>query len=369
MRFAIGLAVAVVLAMAGAAQARSPEALLARFQPVTVFHPAEEFRPVPVEAFLRDSNLEAATGPGTWVVADPAPFADSLPTASPPAWRLDQRDCLASAPLGDLPCDAAGAADEPGRLVYGRVARIGQRIVLQYWLFYYENVYRYPYLPPGSIWQSHEGDWESVTVVLSASPLQPLVAGYSRHCSGEARPWAATARRNGHPIVYVALGSHANYFERGRHEVERRCLRPEVIAGFRRAGLPLPADVAVAGPAGGPAILGLAEGFAVQRVGRARPGWIRFPGFWGELEYWGAPPPIGIIPVGPSPLGPVQHAVWRRPLATLARWRAAGPAAGCATPGWARPAPARTSCRRAPPSRGGPPARRPARRRPRGRRR
>jgi hypothetical protein len=327
MRFAIGLAVALVLVMAGTAQARSPEALLARFQPVTVFHPAEEFRPVPVEAFIRDAALEAASGPAGWVVADPAPTAASLPAASPPAWRLNQRDCSAGAPLGDLACYAAGAADEPGRVVYGRVARVEGRTVLQYWLFYYDNVYRYPFLPPGTIWQSHEGDWEVVNVVLSAAG-EPLLVGLSQHCSGETRSWAATPRRNGHPVVYVALGSHANYFAPGVHQVERGCLPAEVIAGFQRAGLPLPADVAAAGPAAGPAALGLPETAAVERVGRARPGWIRFPGVWGELEYWGAPPPIGTVPVRSSPVGPAFHAAWRRPLATFASWRAARPFSG-----------------------------------------
>jgi hypothetical protein len=322
----LALAALAALAFASAANAAPSAKLLARFQPVTVFHPAEEFRPVPVEALIRDSSLEAATGPTEWIVVDPDPTAASLPTTSPPVWRLNQRDCFAGAPLGDLACYVAGAADEPARLAYGRVARHGQRIVLQYWLFYYDNFYRYPFLPPGSIWQSHEGDWEVVNVVLSKRKRQPLFVGYSQHCSGETRPWAETPQVKGHPLVYVAHGSHANYFEPGLHEVDPACLSPEVIALFQQAGLPLPADVAAEGTAGGPAGLGLPESVAIRRVRPEEPAWIRYPGFWGELEYISAPAPIGTAPIGPSPVGPALHTVWQRPLATLATWRPTPPA-------------------------------------------
>lgn len=317
----LAVAALVALALAGAAQAASPARLLAKFQPVTIFHPGEEFRPTPVEAFIRDSNLEVATSPTDWTIVDPNPTAESLPTVSPPVWRLNQRDCFAGAPLGDLACYVAGAADEPGRLVYGRVARPGKRIVLQYWLFYYDNLYRYPFLPAGAIWQSHEGDWEVVNIVLSKKSRKPLLVGYSQHCSGETRPWAETPRVNGHPKVYVAHGSHANYFEPGLHEFDRACLLPDVIAFFQQAGLPLPADVAAEGPAAGPASLGLGESVAVQRVTPDEPAWIRYPGFWGELEYFHAPPPIGTQPFGASPVGPAFHAAWQHPLATLTSWR------------------------------------------------
>jgi Subtilase family len=317
----LALAVLLVLMLAGAAQAASPARLLAKFQPVTVFHPGEEFRPIPVEGFVGDSNLEAAISETEWVVVDPDPSADSLPTASPTLWRLNQRDCFAGAPLGDLACYVAGAADEPGRVVYGRVARPGERIVLQYWYFYYDNLYRYPFLPTGAIWQSHEGDWEVVNVVLAKYSRKPLRVGYSQHCSGETRPWAVTPRVNGHPKVYVAHGSHANYFEPGLHEFDRACLPAEVIGFFQQADLPLPADVAEEGPAAGPGSLGLDETVAVRRVTPDEPAWIQFPGFWGEYEYFHAPDPIGTRPFGISPVGPAFHEVWQHPLATLATWR------------------------------------------------
>jgi hypothetical protein len=317
--FVLAAGVLAALALAGTAEAAgSTPKLLTKFQPVLVFHPAEEFRPTAVESFVRDARLEAATGPTTWTVVDPDPSADGLPSSSPPVWRLNQEPCFAGAPLGDLACYVAGAADEPGVTVYGRVARDGKSIVLQYWLFYYDNLYRYPFLPPGAIWQSHEGDWEVVNVVLT-NQKRPVEVGLSAHCSGETRAWAATERRDGHPTVYVALGSHANYFEPGLHEFDRACLPAQVIDFFQQAGLPLPADAAAPGPAAGPKRLGL-QPARIATISNGSPGWVAFPGFWGELEYFSAPAPIGTVPFGTSPVGPVFHDVWDEPLATLAGW-------------------------------------------------
>ena len=235
--FAAGALAALALAGTAPAAGSTPK-LLKKFQPVLVFHPDEEFRPTTVESFIRDSDLEAATSPTTWTVVNPSPTPDDLPTSSPPVWRLNQQPCFAGAPLGDLPCYVVGASDEPGVTVYGRVVKDGKSIVLQYWLFYYDNLYRYPFLPLGAIWQSHEGDWEVVNVVLT-NQKRPVAVGLSEHCSGETRDWAETERRDGHPTVYVALGSHANYFEPGLHEFEQACLPAQVIAFFQQAGLPL----------------------------------------------------------------------------------------------------------------------------------
>ena len=187
-RHLFALAALAWLAVAAPAHAsQGVPKLLTKFQPVLVFHPGEELRPTTVESFVRDANLEAATSPTTWTVVNGNPTADDLPATSPPVWRLNQRTCFAGAPLGDLACYVAGAADEPGVTVYGRLVRDEQRIVLQYWLFYYDNLYRYPFLPLGAIWQSHEGDWEVVNVVLS-NAKRPLAVGLSQHCPGRRGP-------------------------------------------------------------------------------------------------------------------------------------------------------------------------------------
>jgi hypothetical protein len=116
-RHLFALALAALAGLAVAVPAHSSEGvpkLLTKFQPVLVFHPDEEFRPTTVESFVRDANLEAATSPTTWTVVNGSATADDLPVTSPPEWRLNQRTCFAGAPLGDLACYVAGAADEPG---------------------------------------------------------------------------------------------------------------------------------------------------------------------------------------------------------------------------------------------------------------
>ena len=129
-RSLLALAIAALVSLCATATADASATvpkLLRKFQPVLVLYPGEEFRPTTVESFVRDSNLEAATSPTTWVIVNPSPDgrrpADSEPAgvAAEPA-RLFRR----GTPLGDLACYVAGAAGEPGATVYGRVARDGR---------------------------------------------------------------------------------------------------------------------------------------------------------------------------------------------------------------------------------------------------
>ena len=92
---------------------------------------------------------------------------------------------------------------------------------IQYWFYYW-----------GDEWENvHESDWEMVQLSFNAtSPLDALskppgMVSYSQHgplagitTGGETATWATNkVRKEGgtHPDVYVAEGSHANYFEPG----------------------------------------------------------------------------------------------------------------------------------------------------------
>ena len=188
--------------------------------------------------------------------------------------------------------------------------------MLQYWLFYDYNLWNMPFLPPGFVWQAHEGDWEVVTVVLDAEQT-PVEAAYSQHCTGERRAWSAVPKAPGtsHPIVYVAAGSHANLFAPGAHRISRSCYPPEALAFLDL--LPVaPFDVNVPGATLGPGST------AVERIHDNAPRWLRFPGTWGEAQYVFAAP-VGLVPFGTSPVGPRFHDVWVDPLATIAGYPAA----------------------------------------------
>ena len=122
-------------------------------------------------------------------VVDPQPEPGELPaTTAGVFYRLNQSGCSAAAPLAGSACYAAAASTgSGGDAVYGRVARTATRIVLQYWLYYYDNPLLLPATPFGVFWQSHESDWELVNVVLD-NDQQPVEAAYSQHCTGERMP-------------------------------------------------------------------------------------------------------------------------------------------------------------------------------------
>ena len=193
-------------ALAAGASARpsaapSPAALLDRYVPVLVLHPAEQLAPAPVDGFLADADLEHRAASG-W---EPAP--GPVPTGGADL-RLDQRACAAIDGPAATPCYAASEAAHGGRpVVYGAALRRGSRTELQYWVWYAWDVYS-PTVPPGELWQVHEGDWEAVSVVVDTSG-RPLLVGYSEHGKGVRRDWTKAPKQGTHPLAYVALGSHA----------------------------------------------------------------------------------------------------------------------------------------------------------------
>jgi len=90
-----------------------------------------------------------------------------------------------------------------GYFVYARVTESMEHLVVQYWFFYAFNL--------GSLNQ-HQGDWEMIEIILDSAET-PMYASYSQHFSGEKALWSDVEKVNEtHPRVYVALGSHANYF-------------------------------------------------------------------------------------------------------------------------------------------------------------
>jgi hypothetical protein len=84
-------------------------------------------------------------------------------------------------------------------------------LVIQYWLFYYFNHWV----------NTHDGDWEVSMVFLppereNGSRPDPTYVFLSSHEGGLWRRWPDAPRAgpgDTHPIIYVARGSHAQYFE------------------------------------------------------------------------------------------------------------------------------------------------------------
>lgn len=143
---------------------------------------------------------------------------------------------------------------------YGRIVREDNgAMYLQYWLFYYHN-------PKTFFTQgAHEGDWEMIQIYMSPGGI-PINATYSQHNSRETCSWGYVQKQqSGRPVVYVAEGSHANYFTPGNHAVE--IFESGVSLGFINDfadGARTPPSVPSAANVSSP------------------PNWLQWKGRWGE---------------------------------------------------------------------------------------
>jgi hypothetical protein len=120
--------------------------------------------------------------------------------------------------LSDLP-DAGGRMDFPPSMRdptntpvvgYHRVVKAASLWWHQYWFWYLYN----PWSVAG--FGRHEGDWELVQLgCVDAKGERPVLLTASQHRGGEKREFWHCELDDGRPIVYVALGSHANFFTPG----------------------------------------------------------------------------------------------------------------------------------------------------------
>jgi len=89
-------------------------------------------------------------------------------------------------------------------ITYAHIVRDGitNQTTIQYWFFYYYNDW----------FNKHEGDWEMCQVILNQQG-EPEWVVVSQHHGGSRRPWNTVKVESGtHPVIFVAMGSHANYF-------------------------------------------------------------------------------------------------------------------------------------------------------------
>jgi hypothetical protein len=172
------------------------------------------------------------------------------------------------------------AVAELRNVIHGHARAGGDgRLWLQYWFYYFYNDYS---MAGG--FGLHEGDWEMVQLRMKEDPAKgPEAAIYAQHKHAEYRDWHAveTVDRAGvRPVVYVACGSHASYFEQGLHRVGP--VWWDVTDGERGS----PADTRL-----------------VELDHDALPRWAEWPGVWGStrarIKDIEQPSPPG--PRGPEP--------------------------------------------------------------------
>jgi hypothetical protein len=163
--------------------------------------------------------------------------------------------------------------------VYGHARADSKgRLWLQYWLFYYYNDYNLvAHLIGGG---RHEGDWELVQLRLGPGE-KPELAVYSQHKTAQAKPWSATPKDGNTPRIYIARGSHANYFGTGSHFTG---------TWFDQAD------------GKGPKVTPTLELVADQV-----PAWLHWPGHWGDTKE-------GFLPLDSrSPTSPGRRVHWLDP--------------------------------------------------------
>jgi hypothetical protein len=162
----------------------------------------EKFFPTKVEVMLENSTLWEFDTEKSTKIPQYDKTAEFISDYATPDYYLD---------LNDESCTIDPAlADKQGNLnLYYRV--ICHRyegkmyIVIQYRPFYIFN----------DFYNNHEGDWEMIEILLDYYSCKPIGAAYSRHLDGEYRLWDDIEKKGTHPVVYMALGSHAAYFEEG----------------------------------------------------------------------------------------------------------------------------------------------------------
>jgi hypothetical protein len=308
--------------------------LLTLYQPVLFFHASEDWAPQAVDRYLERVRVERQVAKGTWLrVPPPLPTSYAGCTLSP-CLRLDL-PCALRAGYICYHRQALAETDWKAPVMYGSVAPVpastppppGQTqrpsLLLHYWLFYAVDDW---HSLRDRLWQTHEGDWESITIGLDAAHT-PLFAAYSEHCSGTIFPWRAVAKRGAtHPVAYVALGSHANWFTSSAANTHfADCLKSGLGASakarlttlFRLAEDKVVDRMGTSHPSGPAGLPGVTPMMLIT-IGTGVTPWVTFPGKWGEgqIVWLGKTPhPATTISRGAAPgtpkwFAPQIGAVW-----------------------------------------------------------
>lgn len=172
--------------------------LASTYEPYLHFADGEKFFPTDANYHIENSEL-FIKDEDTDTLIDDAPKAESI-------GQYTMENCFLNNTLGGFEAiaeDYAQNRESYGDKIYAHVTSDSGFTVVQYWFFYAFN--------PGTLNQ-HQGDWEMIQIVLDSTET-PLYAVYSQHHAGERAEWTDVEKAGDtHPRVYVALGSHANYF-------------------------------------------------------------------------------------------------------------------------------------------------------------
>jgi hypothetical protein len=232
------------------------EASLAeRFAPVLRLVPGENYFPVAVEFGIENSELKRSVG-GDYYSVETSPTAQSISSFRDPESQHFLDNVHGGIDDDGIKDQFKSVEDDTQPTVYARVTPADPYTIVQYWFYYVFN--------DGNL-NSHEGDWEMIQIQLYNE--DPVSTGYSQHFWGQSAEWdEVLVRDDEHPVVYVAKGSHANYYRSYQGVLG---IQSDVVSGSGEALTPDDYDLVVLGERD------------LAFPGQA---WLSFAGRWGE---WG----------------------------------------------------------------------------------
>ena len=183
---------------------------IAKFAPLYVFHPSERYMPLDFPTYVAGCSLRQKNN-GTTIIPFPDLNISNLVTADPaliPGSPLNTNFYL-NIEDGGMPY---GAPHRAKQYVYATTIRVDEATV------YHDLIYNLLYGFNCMAGDDHAFDSEYVIVRIANNQLVSMYT--SRHGGGSWNNKADIRIVDGtHPVVYVALGSHANYIQPG---IQRR---------------------------------------------------------------------------------------------------------------------------------------------------
>ena len=266
-----------ILALQPSVRAQTNQELASKYAPVLRFTSGEKFYPTSAEYIVSSSVLKQRYSDGSSSIVDSAPSPGNLGIYTSNDLFLDNKLDTFETIAADYDADTASNS----YFTYVNVVRSDSTTVIQYWLFYIFN---------NGPMNDHQGDIEVIQVFLdSFGDPQTVLA--SQHGAGQNVDWNDVEKSDDHPVIYVAEGSHANYF---RSYQGRMGLENDVVGSDGKTINPDQLTI-------------------VQLNSQS---WLDFRGRWG---YWGTEQEVALGRAGP--VGPVfnQDGIrWSQPYSYLA---------------------------------------------------
>jgi hypothetical protein len=214
--------------------------LATELRPRLLFDTREHWRPIEVGSFAGESFVDGKGHEACWLGPERCEPLEGLAQLVPGPRAPAYLDLHGSGEDGSnyaspqRRCHAGLVVDcneGPRAVIYYRRTSHGGLWYWDYWWFLRYNEYTGPFRNCNAvICSNHEGDWEGMTVVTTPS-LEPQIvkAIYAAHRNRILVEGSQLPLENGHPVVFVAEGTHAGY----PYRCPAGCRQYEKKAGVR----------------------------------------------------------------------------------------------------------------------------------------